>query len=142
MESEISALRGAVGGATDVAKPTRTLGTLGLIVVGFFWTSGGFYGSELVMGRLHTRALRPRPKFCRRGSRANVPLPPPPPPLFIGAGPSVVVLGVCLLAPLFYSLPTALISAELATNYPETGGQCVYVTLACGSMLGAHNTWW
>lgn len=89
------------------AKPARTLTTLGLVVVGFFWTSGGFYGSEVAMD-----------------------------------GPPLYVLIICLTMPLLYSLPTALISAELATNYPETGGQCVYVTLACGELIGAHNTWW
>lgn len=57
-------------------------------------------------------------------------------------GPPFWILVLCLAMPLLYSLPTALISAELATNYPETGGQCVYVTLACGSLIGAHNTWW
>eukprot|EP00040_Diaphanoeca_grandis_P016384 m.84521 g.84521 ORF g.84521 m.84521 type:complete len:572 (+) comp25761_c0_seq1:1823-3538(+) len=88
-------------------KPERTLTTLGLVVVGFFWTSGGFYGSEIAM-----------------------------------EGPPLYVLILCLAMPLLYSLPTALISAELATNYPETGGQCVYVTLACGEIIGAHNTWW
>eukprot|EP00039_Didymoeca_costata_P011637 m.164418 g.164418 ORF g.164418 m.164418 type:complete len:549 (-) comp15235_c0_seq5:3287-4933(-) len=89
-------------------KPERTMTTLQLIVVGFFWTSGGFYGSEPVMA----------------------------------SGPPLYVLALCLAMPLFYSLPTALLSAELATNYPETGGQCVYVTLACGGLLGAHNSWW
>lgn len=57
------------------------------------------------------------------------------------SAPSLYVLVVCLVMPFLYSLPTALISAELATNYPETGGQCVYVTLACGSLIGAHNAW-
>jgi len=92
----------------SVTKPERTLTTLHLVVIGFFWTSGGFYGSEPVMS----------------------------------AGPPFYVLVLCLALPLLYSLPTALLSAELATNYPETGGQCVYVTLACGSVLGAHNSWW
>jgi len=95
---------GIAGGSK---KPERTLTTLGLVVVGFFWTSGGFYGSEIAM-----------------------------------EGPPLYVCILCLAMPFLYSLPTALISAELATNYPETGGQCVYVTLACGELIGAHNTWW
>lgn len=57
-------------------------------------------------------------------------------------GPHLYMLALGLAMPLLYSLPTALISAELATNYPETGGQCVYVSLACGPLVGAHNTWW
>ena len=57
-------------------------------------------------------------------------------------GPHFYMLILGLAMPLLYSLPTALISAELATNYPETGGQCVYVSLACGPLRGAHNTWW
>ena len=56
----------------------------------------------------------------------------------MSAGPPFYVLVLCLALPLLYSLPTALLSAELATNYPETGGQCVYVTLACGSVLGVR----
>eukprot|EP00037_Helgoeca_nana_P017669 m.167324 g.167324 ORF g.167324 m.167324 type:complete len:545 (-) comp24095_c0_seq1:93-1727(-) len=89
------------------AKAARTMTTLGLLVVGFFWTSGGFYGCEPAMD-----------------------------------GPHLYMLALGLAMPLLYSLPTALISAELATNYPETGGQCVYVSLACGPLVGAHNTWW
>eukprot|EP00038_Savillea_parva_P006545 m.164405 g.164405 ORF g.164405 m.164405 type:complete len:559 (-) comp12421_c0_seq1:2029-3705(-) len=89
------------------AKAARTMTTLGLVVVGFFWTSGGFYGCEPAMD-----------------------------------GPHLYMLILGLVMPLLYSLPTALISAELATNYPETGGQCVYVSLACGPLVGAHNTWW
>ena len=88
-------------------RTARTMSTLGLVVVGFFWTSGGFYGCEPAMD-----------------------------------GPHFWMLMLGLAMPLLYSLPTALISAELATNYPETGGQCVYVTLACGPVIGAHNTWW
>ena len=69
---------------TRLPAQARTLTTLGLVVVGFFWTSGGFYGSEVAMD-----------------------------------GPPLYVLIICLTMPLLYSLPTALISAELATNYPE-----------------------
>jgi len=114
LTSDAKAPSGKMGGADDLAesgghpaKAARTMSTLGLVVVGFFWTSGGFYGCEPAAD-----------------------------------GPHFWMLVLGLAMPFLYSLPTALISAELATNYPETGGQCVYVNLACGSIIGAHNTWW
>ena len=79
-----SLTRASICYAYTVTAQERTLTTLGLVVVGFFWTSGGFYGSEVAMD-----------------------------------GPPLYVLIICLTMPLLYSLPTALISAELATNYPE-----------------------
>eukprot|EP00041_Stephanoeca_diplocostata_P015344 m.292556 g.292556 ORF g.292556 m.292556 type:complete len:527 (-) comp20003_c0_seq1:386-1966(-) len=105
--SDTASIGGPEPSVREITKPEKTRTTLGLVVIGFFWTSGGFYGTEICMN-----------------------------------GPPFWILVLCLAMPLLYSLPTALISAELATNYPETGGQCVYVTLACGSLIGAHNTWW
>ena len=102
------------------------MGTMGLIVVGFFWTSGA--------RSLCARQRRPLRLLSRvqGGFYGSEPV--------MGAGPPLIVLIVCLIAPLLYSLPTALVSAELATHYPETGGQAVYVSLACGAAIGAHNT--
>lgn len=36
----------------------------------------------------------------------------------------------------------ALITAELATAIPEDGGIAVWVKMACGERLGAHNAYW
>ena len=52
----------------------------------------------------------------------------------------------------FLPLPLPLsFSVSVSVSFPlslyltvprRTGGQCVYVTLACGELIGAHNTWW
>jgi hypothetical protein len=57
----------------------------------------------------------------------------------LSTGPPLYVLITCLAMPLLYSLPTALLSAELATNYPETGGQCVYLTLTLTITRADHS---
>ena len=61
--------------------PARHITTVNLFVVCFFWTIGGFYGTEGVLA----------------------------------TGPPLVVLAICCVLPLLYSLPTALISVELAS---------------------------
>ena len=33
-------------------------------------------------------------------------------------------------------------TAELATAFPETGGQVVWVASACGPIIGAQNGFW
>ena len=101
-DADAVAIKVASGGA-----PVRHIGTLNLLVVCFFWTIGGFYGTE---GVLSTGSPR-------------------------------VVLMVCFALPFLYSLPTALISVELATLHPDTtGGQCDYVRRVFGPRVGAHNT--
>lgn len=60
----------------------------------------------------------------------------------MGAGPGLYVLMLLVLTPLFFSLPIALITAELATVYPIDGGQCVYVQRACGDAVGGHNCYY
>jgi len=93
---------------TEAAVPSRHLGIGSLVVVGFFWTTGGIYGTEPALG----------------------------------TAPSGYVLIMCLIMPFFYGLPTALVTAELSTHYPETGGQCVFVQEACGPTIGGHNIYW
>jgi len=60
----------------------------------------------------------------------------------LGAGPPAVVLACTLLLPLLFSLPVALITAELAIAFPADGGQAVWVEQALGGTIGAHNSYW
>lgn len=57
------------------------------------------------------------------------------------AAPLYVFAGLVLF-PLAYSLPTALITAELATALPEDGGPVVWVQEAFGSTVGGHVAFW
>ncbi len=66
---------------------SRRVRTLTLIVVGFFWVSGGIYGNEEL----------------------------------VSAAPPLVVFLFTALVPLVFSLPIALVTAELATAFPSEG---------------------
>lgn len=48
-----------------------------------------------------------------------------------GGGPLLSLLGFILL-PIFWSLPEALITAELAASFPENGGYVVWISSAFG----------
>ena len=50
-------------------------------------------------------------------------------------GPLLAVLGFCIL-PLLWSVPEALITAELATAFPENSGYVAWVTAAFGPFWG------
>ena len=82
--------------------------TLTLIVVGFFWVSGGIYGNEEL----------------------------------VSAAPPLVVFLFTALVPLVFSLPIALVTAELATAFPSEGGQVAWVEQALGPVVGGHNAYW
>ena len=41
-----------------------------------------------------------------------------------------------------YSLPIALIVAELSTAFPEDGGYVEWVQEACGKVVGSHHAYW
>ena len=59
----------------------------------------------------------------------------------IGAGgPFVVLLGIIIL-PWLWSLPTALMTAELSTAMPEDGGYVVWVERAFGRFWGFQEGW-
>mmetsp|Transcript_13393 Transcript_13393/g.34126 ORF Transcript_13393/g.34126 Transcript_13393/m.34126 type:complete len:663 (-) Transcript_13393:76-2064(-) len=60
----------------------------------------------------------------------------------IGSAPGAYVLTMVVVMPLVFSLPIALITAELASRFPVDGGQCVYVQRACGDAVGGHNCYW
>lgn len=59
----------------------------------------------------------------------------------IGAGgPLIVLLGILVL-PWLWSLPTALMTAELSTALPEDGGYVVWVEKAFGRFWGFQEGW-
>ena len=101
------------GGATpllgeEIAPRQKRVGICSLVVIGFFWVSGGIYGNEEL----------------------------------VSAAPPLVVVAFTVLMPLLFSLPSALMTAELATAFPSDGGQVAWVEMAFGSALGGHNAYW
>lgn len=56
------------------------------------------------------------------------------------AGPAMVLLGIIIL-PWIWSLPTALMTAELSTAMPEDGGYVVWVEKAFGKFWGFQEGW-
>lgn len=60
----------------------------------------------------------------------------------LAAASGPVVLAMLVIMAVFFSLPIALVSAELASTFPVDGGQCVYVQRACGEGMGGHNCYW
>ena len=58
------------------------------------------------------------------------------------AGPPLYVFIMLGIVPFVYSLPIALIVAELSSAFPEDGGYVVWVLEACGKQLGSHHAYW
>ncbi|CAN4076377.1 unnamed protein product [Withania somnifera] len=56
------------------------------------------------------------------------------------AGPLVALLGF-LIFPLIWSVPEALITAEMGTMFPENGGYVVWVSSALGPFWGFQQGW-
>lgn len=56
------------------------------------------------------------------------------------AGPLLAILGF-LVFPIIWSIPEALITAELGTMFPENGGYVVWVSSALGSFWGFQQGW-
>ncbi|XP_042494768.1 probable polyamine transporter At3g19553 isoform X2 [Macadamia integrifolia] len=56
-------------------------------------------------------------------------------------GPLLSLLGF-LIFPLFWSIPEALITAELATSFPENGGYVLWVSAAFGPFWGFQEGFW
>jgi len=94
--------------SVSVVQSPKSVGLLSLIVIGFFWVSGGIYGNEEL----------------------------------VKAAPPLIALLFTLLIPICFSLPSALVTAELATAFPADGGQVVWVEEAFGAALGGHNAYW
>lgn len=57
------------------------------------------------------------------------------------AGPGLGVV-LILLVPIFWALPDALTTAELAPAIPEEGGYVIWVRRAMGPFWGFVNAWW
>lgn len=62
-------------------------------------------------------------------------------PLVGQVGPGWAV-ALILLAPVVWSLPMALMVAELATLMPEEGGYYIWVRESLGSFWGVQEAWW
>lgn len=58
-----------------------------------------------------------------------------------GGGPLLSLLGF-LIFPLIWSIPEALITAELATSFPENGGYVLWVSSAFGPFWGFQEGFW
>ena len=58
------------------------------------------------------------------------------------AGPPLYVFILLGIVPFVYSLPIALIVAELSSAFPEDGGYVVWVQEACGRRVGSHHAYW
>ncbi|KAK9699074.1 hypothetical protein RND81_08G151200 [Saponaria officinalis] len=56
------------------------------------------------------------------------------------AGPLLALIGF-LVVPLVWSIPEALITAELSTMFPENGGYVVWVSAALGQYWGFQQGW-
>ena len=62
-----------------------------------------------------------------------------PLPAAVGAGWAVILI---LIAPLLWSLPMALMVAELSTLMPEEGGYYIWVRETMGRFWGVQEAWW
>lgn len=58
-----------------------------------------------------------------------------------GGGPLLSLLGF-LIFPLIWSVPEALVTAELATCFPENGGYVVWISTAFGPFWGFQEGFW
>eukprot|EP00249_Psilotum_nudum_P024956 c29332_g1_i3 orf=629-2104(+) len=56
-------------------------------------------------------------------------------------GPLLALLGF-LIFPLIWSIPEALLTAELGTMFPENGGYVIWVQAAFGPFWGFQEGWW
>src|SRR5262245_38657255 len=59
----------------------------------------------------------------------------------VGAGGPLIALSGILLLPWLWSLPTALMTAELSTAMPEDGGYVIWVQRAFGRFWGFQEGW-
>lgn len=58
-----------------------------------------------------------------------------------GGGPLLALLGF-LLFPFIWSIPEALVTAELATSFPQNGGYVVWISAAFGPFWGFQEGFW
>jgi hypothetical protein len=60
--------------------------------------------------------------------------------LISSGGPLFTIIGICLTA-VFWALPTALMTTELSTAFPENGGFVIWAKTAWGSAAGSLAGW-
>lgn len=58
-----------------------------------------------------------------------------------GGGPLLSLLGF-LVFPLIWSIPEALVTAELATSFPDNGGYVIWISSAFGPFWGFQEGFW
>ncbi|KAG5254107.1 polyamine transporter [Salix suchowensis] len=58
-----------------------------------------------------------------------------------GGGPLLSLLGF-LIFPLIWSIPEALVTAELATSFPQNGGYVIWISSAFGPFWGFQEGFW
>ncbi|XP_022726063.1 probable polyamine transporter At3g19553 [Durio zibethinus] len=58
-----------------------------------------------------------------------------------GGGPLLSLLGF-LIFPLIWSIPEALVTAELATSFPKNGGYVIWISSAFGPFWGFQEGFW
>lgn len=58
-----------------------------------------------------------------------------------GGGPLLALLGF-LVFPFIWSIPEALITAELATSFPQNGGYVIWISAAFGPFWGFQEGFW
>ncbi|KAF3970211.1 hypothetical protein ACB098_07G088500 [Castanea mollissima] len=58
-----------------------------------------------------------------------------------GGGPLLSLLGF-LIFPLIWSIPEALVTAELSTSFPENGGYVIWISSAFGPFWGFQEGFW
>ncbi|PIN15270.1 Amino acid transporter [Handroanthus impetiginosus] len=58
-----------------------------------------------------------------------------------GGGPLLSLLGF-LIFPFFWSIPEALVTAELSTSFPENGGYVLWISSAFGPFWGFQEGFW
>lgn len=58
-----------------------------------------------------------------------------------GGGPLFSLLGF-LIFPIFWSIPEALVTAELASSFPENGGYVIWISSAFGPFWGFQEGFW
>ncbi|KAJ7549212.1 hypothetical protein O6H91_07G045800 [Diphasiastrum complanatum] len=56
-------------------------------------------------------------------------------------GPLLALLGF-IVFPFLWSIPEALITAELGTTFPENGGYVIWISSAFGQFWGFQEGWW
>lgn len=110
----------------------KPLSLLPLVALIFYDVSGGPFGIEVCSNQI--RACRFSGRWCEQllhSSLLRVDLQD----AVSAGGPLLAILGFLIL-PLVWSVPEALITAELATTFPENSGYVAWVTAAFGPFWG------